>query len=54
MRVRVGDVIEPAAPRRNANVAYREFLDSIKVSRGINDHTTRNPRYIDLSSTIVK
>ena len=52
MRVRVGDVIEPAALRRN--VAYREFFD--KVSRGIhvNDHTTMNPRYIDLSSTIVK
>ena len=28
MRVRVGDVIEPAALRRN--VAYREFFDSIK------------------------
>ena len=36
MRVRVGDVIEPAALRRN--VQY-------KVSRGINDHTTMNPRY---------
>ena len=31
MRIRVGDVIEPAALRRN--VQY-------KVSRGINDHTT--------------
>ena len=31
MRVRVGDVIEPAALRRN--VQY-------KVLRGINDHTT--------------
>ena len=33
MRVRVGDVIEPAALRRAATwpiVAYREFLDSIK------------------------
>ena len=28
MRVRVGDVIEPDALRRN--VAYREFFDSIK------------------------
>ena len=28
MRVRVEDVIEPAALRRN--VAYREFFDSIK------------------------
>ena len=43
--VRVGDVIEPVALRRN--VQY-------KVSRGINDHTTMNPRYIDLSSTIVR
>ena len=39
MRVRVGDVIEPAELRRN--VAYREFFDSIKYRvRGINDHTT--------------
>ena len=30
MRIRVGDVIEPAALRRN--VAYREFFDSIKYS----------------------
>ena len=46
MRVRIGDVIEPAALRRN--VAYREFFDSIyKVLRGINDHTTMNLRYID-------
>ena len=46
MRIRVGDVIEPAALRRN--VQY-------KVSRGINDHTTiYEPKvYIDLSSTIV-
>ena len=48
MRVRIGDVIEPATLRRN--VQY-------KVSREINDHTTINPRYIDLSrlsSTIVR
>ena len=44
MRVRVGDVIEPAALRRN--VQY-------KVLRGINDHTTMNPRYIDLSSILL-
>ena len=36
MRVRVGDVIEPAALRRN--VAYCEFFD--KVSRGIHVNTT--------------
>ena len=42
MRVRVADVIEPATQRRN--VQY-------KVSRGINDHTTMNPRYIDLSKS---
>ena len=34
MRVRVGDVIEPAALRRAATRQY-------KVSRGINDHTKR-------------
>ena len=55
MRVRVGDVIEPATLRRN--MAYREFFDSIIiVSRGINYHTTIDPRYIrvDLKSTIVR
>ena len=46
MRIRDGDVIEPAALRRN--VQYKA------VSRGINYHTTMNLRYIDLSSTIVK
>ena len=49
MRVRVGDVIEPAALRRN--VQY-------KALHGINDHTTIHvyePKvYIDLSSTIVR
>ena len=42
MRVRVGDVIEPAALRRAAtwpivNFNFRQY----KVSRGINDHTMR-------------
>ena len=48
MRVRVGDVIEPAALRRN--VQY-------KVLRGINDYTTiYEPKVynIDLNSTIVR
>ena len=58
MRVRVGDVIEPAVLRRAAtwpivNFNFRQY----KVSRGINDHTMRyEPKgwCIDLSSTIVK
>ena len=51
-RARVGDVIEPAALRRNG--AYREFFNSIIVSRKINYHTTWDTRYIDLKSTIVR
>ena len=43
-RARVGDVIEPAALRRNG--AYREFFNSIILSRKINYHTTLDPRYI--------
>ena len=43
MRVRVGDVIEPAALR--CNVAYREFFDSMKlVSRGINKPHNYEPK----------
>ena len=52
MRVRVGDVVEPAALRRNG--AYREFFNSIIVSRKINYLTTLDSRYIDLKSTIVR
>ena len=37
MRVRVGDVIEPAALRRAATLPIVNFFDSIK---------TMNPRYI--------
>ena len=51
MRVRVSDVIEPAALRRAATWPIVNFST---VSRGINNHTAMNPRYIDLSSTIVK
>ena len=45
MRVRVGDVIEPAALRRAATWPIVNFFEYI--SHGINDHTTMNPRYID-------
>ena len=44
MRVRVGDVIEPAALRRN--VAYREFFNSISFAKNKSYHTTMDPRYI--------
>ena len=49
-RAHIGDVIEPAALQRDLSLIFQQY----KVSRGINDHTTMNPRYIDLSSTIVK